>query len=1027
LFATTESNATNLNPETIASTRIPEQPPLHGLELEQAGLIANKPATSSPAELSAANSLAADPLETTTTNTFSLWKVAALTLALSHVLAFGLFIIEWLVGTHRLQRICRVAQPADASIGDTWTQVAGARGGSVRLLVSGQISAPLVFGSWRPVILIPESLAEGDRSALRFCLAHEWSHVIGGDLRAWQFANLCQFLLWYQPLFWTLRRELRICQDLVADDRAVGDGSEVENRLQYSEILMSIAKQKLNPNIVGAIAFHDRSSQLARRIQMLLSSRPAFRLRSSQTFLWLSAGVVLVTSLLVGSVRLNAARAEMKPAEQSAIARVDDTINKSEDLTTSQNADDFRPTEDFRIVKGRVTNEQGQPIPSVQLWLPLEFYTTNVVSGRSDRDGNFALRCPREWIKPNIWRSGFYLWAHAPGYNIQMLNVYKSLREGTDEDYSIQLLPESETRYRLIRPAGEPIEGLRVYTAICRDEDQPFSVPEEMRAIVSGVTDADGWVTLRAVPEEKIDTIEIECAEFGRQQQRRYRQPDFRLDSIQMRPTAAVQGRIISENPAWVAGIRLMFLTTVDEEWKNTSGHAEVITDAEGRFEIPQIAVGKSTRIYVHPDQNLPVRPQLPDDLKLTAGEISSIEIPLVAAPLVSGTVLSKNQTPILNADITLFYGGESRQSDHIVTDEHGRYEGRVLPGEFSVLLFAIPRGHARPSGSRPSYTISADTKSFEVPPIELLGTSTIVGHLIDEHDQPLSKKRIDALEGYSRHGVGLSDADGRFEIAVPEGTESGVTLSLQEQGFGERLAVVQRTPLIVRYVENKQNDKHDTERAAKADVTLSGRVLLEGEPVVGAAILLKRRVKTVYDESSKGYLTPYSQVDAGVTDEKGNYRLTGLKAGDGYAIEVRPKFAAADLTWQHQMPHQPTVPEDAPIDVTLPDVNLCLLNQSISGVVVDLEDKPVKGVRVNAELKSGERLTYGWIHSTRPWTTTDHLGRFEIKDLPDRPLTIVATINNSNGGRIHVPVRLDVERNQQDIQVVLASSAIGD
>jgi hypothetical protein len=92
----------------------------------------------------------------------------------------------------------------------------------------------------------------------------------------------------------------------------------VEDRLQYSELLLSIARQRLNPKLAGAIAFHDRSSLLARSIKMLLRSRPAFRLASTYPFFYGSCGLMLVSALLIGSVRLNAARAERSIGEQPA-------------------------------------------------------------------------------------------------------------------------------------------------------------------------------------------------------------------------------------------------------------------------------------------------------------------------------------------------------------------------------------------------------------------------------------------------------------------------------------------------------------------------------------------------------------------------------------------------------------------------------------------------------------------------------------------------------------------------------------
>ena len=71
----------------------------------------------------------------------------------------------------------------------------------------------------RAVIVLPESLCD-DQQAVRWALAHEWTHIEHGDFRAWFVAGLARVLFFYQPLVWWLRRQLRLCQDYVADARA---------------------------------------------------------------------------------------------------------------------------------------------------------------------------------------------------------------------------------------------------------------------------------------------------------------------------------------------------------------------------------------------------------------------------------------------------------------------------------------------------------------------------------------------------------------------------------------------------------------------------------------------------------------------------------------------------------------------------------------------------------------------------------------------------------------------------------------
>src|SRR4029079_15615904 len=70
--------------------------------------------------------------------------------------------------------------------------------------------------------------------ALRWALAHEWSHVERGDLAAWNFSALVRCCYFYQPLVWWLRGQLQLCQDYVADAAAARSGEMPED---YAEFL----------------------------------------------------------------------------------------------------------------------------------------------------------------------------------------------------------------------------------------------------------------------------------------------------------------------------------------------------------------------------------------------------------------------------------------------------------------------------------------------------------------------------------------------------------------------------------------------------------------------------------------------------------------------------------------------------------------------------------------------------------------------------------------------------------------------
>ncbi len=104
---------------------------------------------------------------------------------------------------------------------------------------------PFTFTWTRPVILLPsaplQTWAMTNRS--RYALAHEWSHVERRDAWAWNLTALAGAVLFYQPLFWWLRRQLRLCQDYLADDRAAAIGSPED----YAACLVRLAREHRRP------------------------------------------------------------------------------------------------------------------------------------------------------------------------------------------------------------------------------------------------------------------------------------------------------------------------------------------------------------------------------------------------------------------------------------------------------------------------------------------------------------------------------------------------------------------------------------------------------------------------------------------------------------------------------------------------------------------------------------------------------------------------------------------------------------
>jgi uncharacterized GH25 family protein len=227
-------------------------------------------------------------------------------------LGAGLLLAGGLLGLLRLGWLWRTAYPVPPEVDELFRDIAGPAGRGVRLLASDRIALPLMFAAWRPVVLLPGALCRsGDRDALRYCLAHEWSHVERRDAWRWYLAGLAGLVFFYQPLFWWLRRQLRLCQDYLADARAAACAARAED---YAAYLVALARgRRAVP--AAALGIGDRRSNLYRRVLMLLCTREPLQRRCLAAF-W-AASLVGAAGLLVAlaTVRLDARAADApKPA-----------------------------------------------------------------------------------------------------------------------------------------------------------------------------------------------------------------------------------------------------------------------------------------------------------------------------------------------------------------------------------------------------------------------------------------------------------------------------------------------------------------------------------------------------------------------------------------------------------------------------------------------------------------------------------------------------------------------------------------
>ena len=142
----------------------------------------------------------------------------------------------------------------------------------VPLRLTADAASPLAVGWWRPMVLLPASLATRmPAPLLEALIAHELAHIRRHDYLVNLLQGAVETLLFYHPVVWWLSRRVRIERELIADDLAVaalGDRRRLALALSELERTLDASAPPL-PHLASAA----QGGQLMSRIQHLLRPR----------------------------------------------------------------------------------------------------------------------------------------------------------------------------------------------------------------------------------------------------------------------------------------------------------------------------------------------------------------------------------------------------------------------------------------------------------------------------------------------------------------------------------------------------------------------------------------------------------------------------------------------------------------------------------------------------------------------------------------------------------------------------------
>lgn len=135
----------------------------------------------------------------------------------------------------------------------------------VTLLQNETLGAPVTWGLFRPVILVPAHFERLPLESRHAVLHHEMAHIQGHDFSMRILVEIARAALWFQPLIWLASRHLREEQELACDNRVLDAGGKPS---AYAKLLLNWDVRPGSESLIAVGMAH--RSCLKRRLRALL-------------------------------------------------------------------------------------------------------------------------------------------------------------------------------------------------------------------------------------------------------------------------------------------------------------------------------------------------------------------------------------------------------------------------------------------------------------------------------------------------------------------------------------------------------------------------------------------------------------------------------------------------------------------------------------------------------------------------------------------------------------------------------------
>lgn len=217
----------------------------------------------------------------------------------------------------------------------------------VQLMLSSQEVEPGVFHIWKPVILLPESVADHlDDEELLAIMLHELVHIQRRDILIGRLQLLLTGFFWFHPLVWFISRRLSDEREQVCDERVL----EIHGTpTTYAASILKVVRFSFGWNVAG-ITGAGSGSNLRRRIDNIM-------LRNEKHSAGILVRVITSVALGIALVAIVAAASHKRSSNEAA-----QRIN-SQEVATGLGSMDYSSDQRTRAVQERIPSPPPPPQP----------------------------------------------------------------------------------------------------------------------------------------------------------------------------------------------------------------------------------------------------------------------------------------------------------------------------------------------------------------------------------------------------------------------------------------------------------------------------------------------------------------------------------------------------------------------------------------------------------------------------------------------------------------------------------------